>query len=228
MMQIFVQAVLPFSHALSVMVAVLMKGQSSTWSQKSNMTDANGSPENITTTLNCTTDLWGTDTIYLNATVSIPSFPIDVTRNLDQLAVNAVGLGLNSSILNHLKSAGAVASSTWPVFLGPVGADITAQMDGSVAFGGYGRAKIVGSGLTAPLQTDTSWRTELVVTVTDIEMGFPNDTLKGIQCSSQRICIDRAFALVTFPPDTLQNFMGNAGGNFVGSSFGIYVDHLWK
>lgn len=64
----------------------------------------------------------GTDMIKMNATFSIPNFPIGVfPTTLDSTglgAVDSLGLGGNSALMNMLSSVGVLASRTYRYFEG--------------------------------------------------------------------------------------------------------------
>ena len=204
---------------------VLFESESSTWKQAASMAAAGAAPENISSTFNYPADDWGTDVLYLSNTANITSHPIDVTKQAN-FAINALGLGSDSSILTSLMNAGTIASKTWSIFFGLHGADSDDQLDGSLVLGGYDEAKITGTNLTTQITQDTDCRTGYVVTVSSIDMGFRDGTSQTLSNSPLQFCVDPTFALVTMPPALLRDFQDLAGGSYLGLSSGININGL--
>jgi hypothetical protein len=83
-----------------------------------------------------------------------------------------MGLGTNSTLLNALISAKAIASRTWGYSQGWTGAEAENQVDGSLVLGGYDAAKTKGNNVTVPFSNDPHCVSNLVVTISDIKMNL--------------------------------------------------------
>ncbi|KAH6616214.1 aspartic peptidase domain-containing protein [Chaetomium sp. MPI-SDFR-AT-0129] len=137
------------------------------------------------------------DTLRLNTDTSIANFPMGVVINdLEQQGYYpqmTLGVGSNSSLLHALKASGKIASRTFSFFAGRFGGVASAQIDGAMAFGGYDKAKVTGKKYTLPLTSGTACDTNMVVTITDIELNFPNGTdvslFEGSRSESITACI---------------------------------------
>ncbi len=84
-------------------------------------------------------DIFGNDTIYVNSTLNITGFPFGLNRATGAAvgdAINSMGLGTNSILLNALISAKAIASRTWGYSQCWTGAEAENQVDGSRVLGG--------------------------------------------------------------------------------------------
>lgn len=92
---------------------------------------------------------------------------------------HAIGLGLNSTLLNVLKTAGTVYSKTWSMWYGITGA-ATNQMDGSLVLGGYDKAKVKGTNASENIVATSACSSGLQVTVSEIMLNFPNGTNAGL------------------------------------------------
>ncbi|KAI1139320.1 acid protease [Hypoxylon sp. FL0543] len=122
------------------------------------------------------------DILKLNGDTTLTEFPLGVALN-DWGAegyhpMASLGLGTNSTFLNRLKDSGKVASRSWSFFWGRNGGSSTSQIDGSLVFGGYDRAKLSsGERYVEKLQNSTSpCATQMIVTITDMVLNFPNGT----------------------------------------------------
>ena len=95
-----------------------------------------------------------TDTLRLNGNVTLAKHPMGIALNdwgsQSYLPRAAIGLGPASVLLDKLESTGSNASRSWSFFWGQSRPE-AAQLDGSLVFGGYDRAKITGQKYTFPL-----------------------------------------------------------------------------
>ncbi len=138
-----------------------------------------------------------TDTLRLDDDTSLLDFPMGVAINdlgtQGYYPQMTLGLATNSTLLNALKVSGKIASRTYSFFAGKFGATSSAQMSGAMAFGGYDKAKVTGKKYTTPLTLGSSCSTNMVVTITDIQLNFPNGTnasiFDGSRSSSITACI---------------------------------------
>ncbi|KAI1108386.1 aspartic peptidase domain-containing protein [Nemania sp. NC0429] len=139
-----------------------------------------GSPYPTTTTY--------TDVFTVNDNVTFDNFAFQVPLSdwLEQgyHPMMAIGLGANSTILTALKKSNLIASRVWSMFFGWTGANPNAQQDGTLVFGGYDRAKVSGKGYTRRLQSDPRCSTQMLVTIDDIILHFPNGTDTSIVTST--------------------------------------------
>ncbi|KAG9254075.1 aspartic peptidase domain-containing protein [Emericellopsis atlantica] len=130
------------------------------------------------------------DELKLNDNVTMSRVPIGVPlEDWGQEGYHpmmAVGLGTNSSILNMLKADGSILSRTWSMFHGWTGASSTSQHDGTFVFGGYDRAKVSGRGYKMSLTKDEGCASEMMITVGDMILNFPNGTTKSLFTSESK------------------------------------------
>ncbi|KAI1204968.1 acid protease [Annulohypoxylon truncatum] len=122
------------------------------------------------------------DGMKLNENMSLAAFPLGVALN-DWGAegyhlMACLGLGTNSTFLNTLRESGKIASRTWSFFWGRSSGPSASQTDGSLVLGGYDRAKVSsGERYVEMLQDSTSpCSTQMIVTITDMVLNFPNGT----------------------------------------------------
>ncbi|KAI1308324.1 aspartic peptidase domain-containing protein [Xylaria venustula] len=131
-----------------------------------------GSPYPETTTY--------TDIFQVNDNVTLDDFAVGVPLS-DWLQqgyhpMMALGLGSNSTFLASLQTGKQIASRVWSMFYGLTGASSDAQLDGALVFGGYDQAKVSGQGYTQKFQPDPRCESQLLVTIDDIIINFPNGT----------------------------------------------------
>ena len=171
-------------------------------------------------------DDWGVDTLKLNSILSFQKFPLALTR-VDGLMMNAIGLGRNSTLLNYLVSAGAIASRTWSMWQGWTGADSQHQKDGTLVLGGYDAAKAFGANITQPLVPDPNCPSGLVVTVTNVVMNLLNGSNPSIVHPSAgyalRACITPDYPIMTLSQDIWDNFTTIAETTDAGRSVGYNI-----
>ncbi|KAI0835924.1 acid protease [Hypoxylon sp. FL0890] len=156
------------------------------------------------------------DMLKLNQNVTLTEFPFGVALN-DWGAegyhpMASLGLGTNSTFLNELQESGKIASRSWSFFWGRNGGSSTSQIDGSFVFGGYDRAKLSsGERFVEKLQNSTSpCSTQMMVTITDMVLNFPNGTDVSIfpesLSTALAACIVPDFpVLMTIPSDPFVN-----------------------
>ena len=173
-------------------------------------------------------DLWGTDTLQLNTTFSLPQFPLGIFRSNAQNGrgtgnLDTLGVGRNSTLLNILSSAGTIASKTYGYFQGWTGAYPKYQTDGGLVFGGYDAAKVVGSNVTIPFAPSAACANGYVITVTDIKMNLKNGSNPSIigqsMGSSLKACVQTDFGPITLSENIWWAFTNVTGVAEVGRSF---------
>ena len=200
------------------------QNDSSTWSQQSTFAAAGAPPDFPIPAFNFTITGTGNDAFWVNSSNILQSFPFGTTTQ--GLSINSIGVGRNSTLLSALQNVGAIASQTWSLFWGLTGEDESTQMDGEVVLGGYDKAKVTGKNLTVPITLGTDCRTNLVVTVDSIDMGFKDGTTQTLLTSPIRMCLDPSFAVITFSAEILNKFTDGAGGIFQGRSEGTATNGL--
>lgn len=112
--------------------------------------------------------------------ITLDSFPIGLPEmdmgDPSNTQAN-IGLGLNSTFFTALKDANRISSRSFSFWWGLNGATKNAQMDGSIVFGGYDRAKTTGSAFTKKLQTPSlTCDSGIIVSISDLSLRFPNAT----------------------------------------------------
>lgn len=163
------------------------------------------------------------DSLKLNDNVSLDSFPVGIALN-DWGAQGyhptvAFGLGANSTILNTLKQTSKIFSRSWSLFWGRNGGTSSSQLDGSIVFGGYDRAKVSGPKYVQALSKSAGCATRLVVTVSDMILNFPNGTNVSIfpqsRSTALAACIIPDYpTLLTLPfKPYVENFQALTGMN---------------
>ena len=187
-------------------------GSSSTWSQAASY-NALGLP--VEGDPKIYKNIWGTDQLLLNSTLSMPDFPISIER-LDNEAFSLIGLGSNSTFVKALFDAKAIASKTWSLAWGWSGIDAAHQMNGNMVFGGYDAAKSQGPNTTSRLVYQKQCPSGLVVTITDITLNLKNGSNPSILGSSHgsamQACLDLEHPLITLPRDIYDGFVNFGGG----------------
>ncbi|KAK4990703.1 hypothetical protein LTR66_006744 [Elasticomyces elasticus] len=153
------------------------------------------------------TTIWANDDLVLASNTSLTGFPLGILRTEwgeQYQSQMSIGLGPNSTVLTALKAAGRIGSRTWSMFWGLAGATASAQMDGTFVFGGFDSAKVSGSNHTKALGLTTSCPSGIFVTVTDIQLNFPNGSnpslFKGVRSIAMVACIIPDWpTLITLP-----------------------------
>lgn len=146
----------------------------------------------------------------------------------------AIGLGKNSTILKALRSTGKIFSRTWSMWYGWTGSSAQTQVDGTLVFGGYDRAKVSGSGYTLAMTDHSGCETQLMVTIGDIILNFPNgSTASLLQSSKDSIaaCIVPDYpVLMTMPLDPyFQAFQNLTGTSLADRTLGLaYYSMLYR
>ncbi|KAH8909281.1 acid protease [Coniochaeta sp. PMI_546] len=172
------------------------------------------------------------DTIKLNDNHSLTNFPMGIALSgwgeQGYHPQMAIGMGANSTMLNMLKSTGRIASRVFGIFWGRTGATSRTQLDGSMVFGGYDRAKVIGQPYTQFMIDDRSvCSTGMAVTITDLVLNFANGSnvslFPGAKTSSIAACLVPDYpVLMTMPLDPyFNNIRIHTGASMSGRSFGI-------
>ncbi|KAL8708456.1 MAG: hypothetical protein Q9225_007598 [Loekoesia sp. 1 TL-2023] len=202
------------------------KGSSTTWKQAANINASGAAPDFDD---RFEGDLWGTDTVNINSTLTVEDVPIAIIRNVRQ-GTNLMGLGRNSTFVNALIAKGAIPSKAWGLAMGWQGATPNHQADGSLVLGGYDSAKIHGLNSTYPFAEDASGSKcpgGLVVTISNIALNLANGSSPSLlppsAGSALRACLDPSFQLLQLPQDIFLNFLDvmNYRGNYPDRSHGI-------
>ena len=179
-----------------------------------------------------------TDTLRLNNNVTFQNYPMGVALNdwgpQGYLPMAAIGLGPASVLLEKLKSTGSIGSRSWSFFWGQSNPSTT-QLDGSLIFGGYDRAKVAGQKYTFPLtKSNPDCQSELVVTVSDLVLNFSNGTDASLfplsKSSAISMCITPSLpALMRLPFDPYVDALldlTKASPTSLGRSLGMYFWNL--
>ncbi|KAI9792120.1 MAG: hypothetical protein M1833_001268 [Piccolia ochrophora] len=195
--------------------------QSESWATRRNKAAAGAAMESGETpeTTGDASQVWGTDVVHFNSTISADSTPLGIAKD-GGLSMNTLGLGRNSTFMNSLLEAEQIMSRGWALFWGLDGGLPAAQMDGSLVLGGYDRAKMAGGNFTTALAEDEFCSTRLLVTISDIALDFANGTSTSLlgpaRGSSQQFCITPDYPLITIPYDVWLEFAARAGGTLGG------------
>ena len=179
--------------------------------------------ENTSSIYPYTMDTWGQDTLSLNGALELTSFPLDLTKQ-SSWAINALGLGMNSTVLNRLKSMGRTASNSYSMWYGlyGYGGPSSAQMDGTLVLGGYDAAKVTGSRLDLPVQAGTSCRTNLVAPLLDMTVDTGGQST-SILDKPQLVCLDPGMTTLQVSTEVFGRFVTQAGGTFLHNSSGLFA-----
>lgn len=169
-----------------------------------------------------------TENFTITSNVSLPKFPIGVPPvNINDFNYEpqpALGLGLDSTLLNSLKNGGFVGARVWSFFNGLTGATSNTQMDGSLVFGGYDAGKVSGSGSNFTISR--VGQCDYAVNIEDLLIDFPNGTSASLFSGSRSkllsACIDPSYpVLMTMPRDNYVAFEQLTGMGCEYRSFGI-------
>lgn len=177
------------------------------------------------------------DTFTLNDNTTLLDFPLAVAQDSWEeqgyLARQALGLGSNSTTLNVLKNSGRIASRTWSFFYGLFNGPT--RMNGHMIFGGYDASRVSGDSSEHSFSTPkVSCPTQLVVTVTGMDVSLPDGTRTSIFGSSASSAL--AVCLLPTLPVTMkiplspyvENFMDETDSNIyrMNRSLGFYYWNL--
>lgn len=177
---------------------------------------------------------WFTDSFQLTDNLTLDKFTLGSPNTVtdDQQGyypMNAIGLGTNSTFLNHLINTKQIASRSWSMFWGQVGANSFTQMDGSVVFGGYDKAKIVpGKNLTQKFDWGKCG-SGMLANLTDVRLTWNNGTEISLWGESKPpatpVCISPSLpGLMQLPYDPeLLAFLDLTGGSYnnLSRTFGL-------
>ncbi len=165
------------------------------------------------------------DILQLNDETALDDFPLGIALNDWGAQMYhpqaALGLGMNSTLLNNLKDSGKIASRAWSFFWGRDGGSRSSQLDGSLVLGGYDQAKLSGKGYVDSLQPSTSpCASQMQVAITDMILNLSNGTnvsiFPGSDSSTLPACIVPDYpVLMTLPlspyVDNLFEITGGSG-----------------
>ena len=173
---------------------------------------AGGDPSDVQRTLgqHYWESTWAKDGLEFS-NVSLPEFAIGMPQMSSGSIFDSqhnIGLGSNSTFLRSLRQTGRIASRTWSWYWGQDGVTGKNQMDGSIIFGGYDKAKTTGSRYTQNLVLpEENCQSGMRLTVTDVRLDFPNGTTTGILGNKQILaCLQPDFpVLLTMPEDPYYN-----------------------
>ncbi|XTI92633.1 acid protease [Cenococcum geophilum] len=200
-----------------------VESNSTTYQNFSDVVLAGGAPSDNRTI----TGFGGTDGLVLNSSVSLAKFPFGIPRVVwpsPYHTQHAIGLGINSTILNALQSASQIGSRVWSMFWGLTGVSAPVQMDGIFVFGGYDKAKVQGKNHTQALGSFDRCDTGMLVTLSDMQLNFPNGTTETLLGSGfLSACIVPDFPnLITMPLDPYySSFEALTQTANVGRSYGL-------
>ncbi|GAM86264.1 hypothetical protein ANO11243_042760 [Dothideomycetidae sp. 11243] len=162
---------------------------------------------------------WSQDSVGLDVNTTLDAYPLGVLKQdspyQQQVPQNLLGLGANSTLLSALKSASRIASRSWSMFYGEAGVTASGQMDGTFVLGGYDRAKVSGSNLTASMTKNPSCGSDMLVFVTGLFVNFANGTTSSVftsQSQAFQACINPAFPSVMSMPDSIFENMNTIWG----------------
>jgi hypothetical protein len=172
------------------------------------------------------------DNVRLNDNHTLTNFPMGIALSDwgEQAYHNmmAIGMGTNSTMLSSLKDTGKIAARVWGMFWGRDGATRETQLNGSMVFGGYDKAKVVGEPYTQFLVSDRSvCSTGMLVTITDLVLNFPNGTNASLfppaKTSSISACIVPDYPVLMTLPNApyFNNFRTLTNAYIEGRSLGI-------
>ena len=196
--------------------------KSTTWVAASNSSILNLPTESAQTPGN----LYGTDTIHLNSTYTLPQFAFGFNNGVTNEVAN-FGLGQNSSLLNGLYSAGAIPSRVWSLYNGWNGAASAQQADGSIVFGGYDTAKATGPNITLPFAANDDFElgqcpNKHIVTISDIKMNLKNGSSPSILGTNNgaafRACLLPNYSYIALSYDIWSSFLQISGSTSRGRS----------
>ncbi|KAK5169028.1 uncharacterized protein LTR77_006337 [Saxophila tyrrhenica] len=201
---------------------------SSTSSSTMSVHDAGGDPTDLKNVIgqNVPYNTFVTDALSVGQTAFDP-YPIGMPGlSLNQYLNNqaAMGLGPNSTLLNFLIDAGTIASRSFSWWWGETGATTSNQMDGQIVLGGYDAAKVHGVNYTQELAPPSqACHSGMVVTISDISLGFPNGTTSSITVpTSLTACLLPHYPLIAYFPQTpyYDNFEAYTGTRATGRGGG--------
>ncbi|KAL1889484.1 hypothetical protein Sste5346_008862 [Sporothrix stenoceras] len=180
------------------------------------------------------------DSLHLNSNITLDGFPLGVAQSdwgeQAYTPMMGIGLGTNSTLLNFLVSTGQIGSRSWSYFWGRTvvpgfSSSTSQQIDGSVVFGGYDKAKVTGNKFTQPMTTtESGCPSQMVVNIADIVLNFANGSDASIfpisSSTAIAACLTPALpTLMWMPFDPYFDKMMNLTSNNIykmGRSVGVY------
>lgn len=197
---------------------------STTWSF-ANSSASSTVPEDPTVNPSHHTDLWGADTLTVAPQVSLKDFTLGVSRGEGE-TMNTLALGQNSTLLQRLVDDGTISSKTWGYWHGWTGANVEHQHDGSLIFGGYDSAKVMGPNVT--LATNDLGAIEANcyrVRIKDVTMNLKNGSALSIldaSKSTEKIgCVFPNFDTLSLPKAMWDSFLAISGSTYVERSASV-------
>ncbi|WEW57011.1 hypothetical protein PRK78_002470 [Emydomyces testavorans] len=177
---------------------------------------------------------WVSEIISLGGKLALGDFPIGIALNdwdpEGTYNQASVGLGMNSTLLTALKSAGLIASHSWGMFWGRTGATKNTQLDGNLVLGGYDSAKVSGQNYTYRLNdSNAECPTSMLVTISDIILnvadGSTQSLFNGTNTRALPACIKPDGPLLMTLPDKpfFRKFENLTGAAFDYFTSGIYT-----
>ncbi len=168
-------------------------------------------------------DVFGSDTLEVNSTISLANFPFGVNRGKSDNR-NGLGMGRNSTLMNALVSNGTISSKSWSFWNGWTGAEAQHQMDGSLILGGYDAAKISGRNITLPFSNENDCSQGYLVTISDIKLNLVNGSTPSIlgpsHGSAMKACVAPDYPIISLSIDIWTAFVEASGVTELGRSFG--------
>ena len=168
-------------HCVGIKGGYFDAGASSSWTEAPSLGSLSTAQENNPALEN---DVFGRDTVTVRRSLKLDNYPIGITR-VDGEELNVLGLGINSTLLTALATAGVLTSRTWGYFHGWTGTDATTQLDGNLVLGGYDEAKISGTNLTLPLSHEPNCLSGLLITVSNVVLNLKNGSEASIMGGSK-------------------------------------------
>ena len=130
-----------------------------------------------------------------------------------------IGLGTNSTMLNHLISTKAIQDSSWAYNQGWIGADYSQQIDGSLILGGWDKALTTDQKVALALTIPHPGCNGIVVSVTDMSLNFQNASSSSLLGPSAgkpfNACLDPSSPSLSVSNDIWQNFLNTTGSQEV-------------
>ncbi|KAK8096280.1 Peptidase aspartic [Apiospora kogelbergensis] len=134
------------------------------------------------------------DRIALNSDTALEDFPFGVANAPGSKqayeAMNQLGLGPNSTLLNRLVSSNKIASRSWGFWWGR-GYGMSQPMDGSLVLGGYDKARVRGAPMAFELAPQPDCPSGAILDLVDMKLKSQSGATSSLIPSgkSQSICL---------------------------------------
>ena len=202
------------------------ESKSSSWHQYQGLTAPGFGPLNNTIEQGASKASYtGTDDFKFNDAFTLHDFAFGLDKGgslSSGASLGTLGLGPNSTLLTTLEADGTIQSKTWSMFQGWSGAEASQQIDGTVIFGGYDKAKVTGPNVTLPLNVGPSCPSGFQMTIESIDMNLKNGSSSSLLGSSRasalQACMDPKGNALSLPYDMWSNFLKISGSTEVGRS----------